>query len=80
MPILKECLSINFEAYKTNVQLYFDECVRLIASQELTKRQTLLAEQFANCSSQEERLEIMNKLNAVNKALRNKSLEEFYVG
>lgn len=80
MPILKECLSINFEAYKTNVQLYFDECVRLIASQELTKRQALLAEQFANCSSQEERLEIMNKLNAVNKALRNKSLEEFYVG
>lgn len=79
MPLLQECLSINFEAYKTNVQLYFDECVRLIASQELTKKQAMLTEQFANCSSQEERLEIMNKLNAVNKALRNKSLEEFYV-
>ncbi len=79
MPLLKDCLSINFDAYKTNVQIYFDECVRLVASQELAKIQASLTEQFSNCSSQEERLEIMNKLNAVNKALRNKSLEEFYV-
>lgn len=79
MPVLKDCLSIDFEAYKANVQQYFDECVWLIASQELTQRQEELAEQFTNCSSQEERTEIMKKLNAVNKALREKSLEEFYV-
>lgn len=80
MSVLKDCLSIDFDAYKTNAQLYFDECVRLIASQELAKKQAELTEQFSNSTSQEERLEIMNKLNAVTKALRNKSLEEFYVG
>lgn len=79
MPVLKDCLSIDFDAYKTNVQMYFDECLRLIASQELSKRQEQLTEEFSKSDTQEERLEIMKKLNAVNNALRNKSLEEFYV-
>ena len=79
MPVLKECLGINFDEYKSNVQQYFDECLRLIASQELVKKQTELTEKFTNSSSQEERIAIMNELNVVNKALRNKSLEEFYV-
>ncbi len=79
MPTLKDCLAIDFDLYKNNAQVYFDECIRLIASQELSKRQEELTKQFTECRAQEERLEIMKKLNAVNKALREKSLEEFYV-
>ncbi len=79
MPTLKDCLAIDFDLYKNNAQVYFDECIRLIASQELSKRQEELTKQFTECRVQEERLEIMKKLNAVNKALREKSLEEFYV-
>lgn len=79
MPLLKDCLSINFEDYKANVQQYFDECIWLIAKEELIKKQSQLTEEFSSCEDQSQRLEIMRKLNAVNKALRDKSLEEFYV-
>ena len=58
---------------------YFDECVWLIASGELVKKQTELTEAFKASSDKEERKNIAEKLNALNKALREKKLEEFYV-
>ncbi len=79
MPMLKDCLAVDFDSYQNNAQTYFDECVRQIASQEILKQQEELTKQFTECREQSERLEIMKKLNAVNKALREKSLEEFYV-
>lgn len=78
-PILKDCLGMDFSEYKDADKKYFDECVWLIASGELINEQTSLAEQFKNCEDKDERLKIMQKLNTLNRIIREKRLEEFYV-
>jgi len=78
-PLLKDCLGINFAEYKDADKKYFDECVWLIASGELINEQSSLAEQFKNCEDKDERLKIMQKLNTLNRIIREKRLEEFYV-
>ncbi len=78
-PLLKDCLGINFSEYENADKRYFDECVWLIASQVLINKQTKLAEEFKSCQNKEERKELARKLNEINKALREKNLEEFYV-
>lgn len=79
IPLLKDCLGIDFGEYENADKRYFDECVWLIASGELVKKQTELTEAFKASSDKEERKNIAEKLNALNKALREKKLEEFYV-
>lgn len=79
IPLLKDCLGIDFGEYENADKRYFDECVWLIASGELVKKQTELTEAFKASSDKEERKKIAEKLNALNKALREKKLEEFYV-
>ena len=79
-PILKDCLGMDFAEYKDADKKYFDECVWLIASGEIINEQSALAEAFKNCEDKEERLKIMQKLNSLNRILREKRLEEFYVG
>lgn len=78
-PLLKDCLGINFSEYKDGDKQYFDECVWLLASVELINRQSELAEQFKNCDDQNQRKQIMEELNKLNKTLREKKLEDFYV-
>ena len=79
MPVLQDCINMDFSEYKNNGKQYFDECVWLIASQDMIKKQGELAEEFRNCKDSAERLNIMKELNVVAKALREKNLEEFYV-
>lgn len=78
-PILKDCLGIDFSEYKEQDKRYFDECVWLIISSELIAEQSALAEQFKNCEDSDERMKIMQKLNTINRIIREKRLEEFYV-
>lgn len=78
-PLLKDCLGMDFSEYKDADKKYFDECVWLIASQELINEQSALAEKFKDCQDQNERLRIMQKLNTLNRIIREKRLEEFYV-
>ena len=77
--MLKDCLNMGAIDFKEGNEKYFNECVWLIASTELLARQSALTEQFRGCSDQAQRMEIMQKLNIINKALREKKLEDFYV-
>ena len=77
-PLLKDCLGLDFSEFKDNDKKYFDECVWLLASAELIKKQNDLAEEFKNTVDKEKRKEIAEKLNLLNKELREKNLEEFY--
>ncbi len=79
MPILKDCLGIDFSEYENADKRYFDECVWLIASQQLTNKQTELAEKFKLSQDRDERKNIAEKLNKISKTLREKNLEDFYV-
>lgn len=79
IPILKDCLGINFSEYENADKRYFDECVWLVASQELTKRQSELAEKFKLSQDREERKGIAEELNKLSKIIREKNLEDFYV-
>ena len=79
MPLLKECLNMDFEDYIETGKRYFDECVWSLASQELINRQNELTEKFKNCNDNDERAKIMQELSAVSKSLREKRLEDFYV-
>ena len=78
-PILKDCLGVDFDKFANADKKYFDECVWLIASQNLVEKQTELAEKFTATENKEERTKIAIELNALNKAIREKRLEEFYV-
>lgn len=78
-PLLKDCLGMNFEEYKDVGQQYFDECLWAIINSQLISEQTSLAERFKDCEDKEERMKIMQKLNTINRILREKRLEEFYV-
>lgn len=79
MPLLKECLNMDFEDYVETGKRYFDECVWSLAYQELINRQNELTEKFKNCNDNDERVKIMQELSAVSKSLREKRLEDFYV-
>lgn len=79
MPVLKDCINIDFSEFENCDKQYFNECVWIIAKQELIKRQDEFAEKFKMCSDVQERIQIAQKLNLIAKALREKSLEEFYV-
>lgn len=79
-PMLKESIEINFEQYKENGEKYFEECLWAIASQALQEKQNEINEQFKNCEDNEERKRLAIKLQEIMKALREKNLEEFYVG
>ncbi len=78
-PILKDCLGMDFTQYQNNAEQYFNECLWLIANQRLIDEQSELTEKFKTCQDRQERTEIVTKLNALNKAIREKKLEEFYV-
>ncbi len=78
-PLLRDCLGMDFSAFGDGGKRYFDECVWLVASQELIRKQNELAEKFKTCESKEERSQIAVKLNGISSALREKKLEEFYV-
>ena len=78
-PLLKDCLGMDFEEYKDADKRYFDECLWLIANGKLVNEQSELAEKFKNCEDKDERLKIMQRLNTLNRLIREKRLEEFYV-
>lgn len=78
-PLLKDCLGIDFDKFANADKKYFNECIWLIASQRLVEKQADLAEKFTKSENKEERTKIAVELNALNKAIREKSLEEFYV-
>jgi len=77
--MLKDCLNMGAIDFQEGNEKYFNECVWAIASGELLEKQSALTEQFKKCANQSERLEIMQKLNTINKMIREKKLEEFNV-
>ena len=79
MPILKECLNIDFNEFEGTDKRYFEECLWSLAKVILEQKQNELTEKYKNCTSSEERMEVMKQLSEVAKALREKNLEEFYV-
>ena len=79
MPILKDCININFAEYKENGKRYFDECLWSLVNQELINRQQELTEKYKQCEDSAQRMEIMQELSNVSKSLREKKLEDFYV-
>ena len=79
MPVLKDCINIDFSEFESSGKQYFNECLWIIAKQELINRQDEFAEKYKLCSDIKERIEIAQKLNSIAKELREKSLEEFYV-
>ena len=78
MPDLKECLVVNFEVFD-DPKRYFAECLWQIASTEYRILQENLTARFKESQDQGERVKIMQQLSAVNKAIREKKMEEFYV-
>ncbi len=78
-PILRDCIGMDFSEYENRDKQYFEESVWLLASQILIEKQNELAEKFKNCDDKQERLKIIQNLNSVSKALREKNLEDFYV-
>ena len=79
MPILKDCININFAEYEENGKRYFDECLWSLVNQELINRQQELTERYKQCEDSAQRMEIMQELSNVSKSLREKKLEDFYV-
>lgn len=79
MPILKDCININFAEYEENGKRYFDECLWSLVNQELINRQQELTEKYKQCGDSAQRMEIMQELSNVSKSLREKKLEDFYV-
>lgn len=79
MPILKDCINMNFAEYEENGKRYFDECLWSLVNQELINRQQELTEKYKQCGDSAQRMEIMQELSNVSKSLREKKLEDFYV-
>lgn len=79
MPILKDCINMNFAEYEENGKRYFDECLWSLVNQELINRQQELTEKYKQCEDSAQRMEIMQELSNVSKSLREKKLEDFYV-
>lgn len=79
MPVLKDCINMDFSQYQENGKRYFDECLWSIAKQELDNKQNELAELSRNCIDSQKRKELSQELMMVMKAKQNKSLEDFYV-
>ena len=79
LPLLKDCINLDFSGYEESGKKYFDECLWAIVNQELVKEKDDLAEEFKTVSSQEKRLEIVKKISDITKAIKDKNMEEFYV-
>lgn len=79
MPMLKDCINLDFSEYKGREKQYFQESVWNIAYQELLNKRNKIIEEFKNCQSIEQRNSISQQLNIITKAINQKSLEDFYV-
>ncbi len=78
-PLLKDCLNFNFADFKETGERYFDECVFSLAKLSLEQKKSELNEQYKNCESDEDRLVIAQQIYDVDKKIREKNLEDFYV-
>lgn len=78
MPILKDSINLDFSQYQ-NANIYFDQCLWLIISTYLMDKQKELTNLFKTCENIEERQKIMLEINKINKQLKGKNLEDFYV-
>ena len=74
-PNISDIIGYNFEEIE-NPKQYYTECVWKIRETYLKNEIQVLTNQFKNAESQEERMEIMKKLNNEQKKLKAKSLEE----
>lgn len=79
IPMLKDCINLDFSEYKGREKQYFQESVWNIAYQELLNKRNKIIEEFKNCQSIEQRNSISQQLNIITKAINQKSLEDFYV-
>ena len=79
MPMLKDCINLDFSEYKGREKQYFQESVWNVAYQELLNKRNKIIEEFKNCQSIEQRNSISQQLNIITKAINQKSLEDFYV-
>ncbi len=79
MPMLKDCINLDFSEYKGREKQYFQESVWNLAYQELLNKRNKIIEEFKNCQSIEQRNSISQQLNIITKAINQKSLEDFYV-
>ena len=79
LPLLKDCLNFNFADFKETGKRYFDECVFSLAKLSLEQKKSELNEQYKNCESDEDRLVIAQQIYDVDKKIREKNLEDFYV-
>ena len=77
-PLLKDCIEMNFEQFKDNGKRYFDECLWLCASQIMIEKQNEINEKFKSCEDGEQRKILATELQGILKAIKEKSLEEFY--
>lgn len=77
-PVLKDCIEMNFEEFKNNGKRYFDECLWQCASQILLEKQNEISEKFKNCEDSNQRTVLAEQLQGTLKAIKEKSLEEFY--
>lgn len=77
--MLKDCLSMGDVDFKEGNERYFNECVWSIVSVKLMEEQALLTEKFKTSEDKQQRMQIMQQLNTINKALREKKLEDYYV-
>ena len=79
IPMLKDCINLDFSEYKGREKQYFQESVWNVAYQELLNKRNKIIEEFKNCQSIEQRNSISQQLNIITKAINQKSLEDFYV-
>ncbi len=78
-PILKDCIGMNFEEYKGMGKRYFDECLWSLAKQELENKKAELAKKADESRDLSEKAKIMQEVVNVNKSLKERKMEDFYV-
>ena len=78
-PILKDCIGMNFEEYKGMEKRYFDECLWSLAKQELENKNAELAKKADESRDLSEKAKIMQEVVNVNKSLKERKMEDFYV-
>ena len=78
MPVLKDCINLDFTKFEESGERYFNECLWSLISQELVKKQEELNEKFKQSQDHDERLKILKELNEVTKALKDKKMEDYY--
>ena len=78
-PILKDCIGMNFEEYKGMEKRYFDECLWSLAKQELENKKAELARKSDESRDLAEKAKIMQEVININKSLKERKMEDFYV-